>query len=75
VNTSLEKVRKLHAIAQQRGQKLSQMALAWVLRQPAITSALVGASSVAQLEDNLGALDNISFSSQELDSIESVLKA
>jgi len=75
VNASLDKVRKLNTIAQQRGQKLSQMALAWVLRQPAVTSALVGASSVAQLEDNLGALDNLSFSSQELDSIESVLKA
>jgi len=75
VNTSLDKVHKLNAIAQQRGQKLSQMALAWVLRQPAVTSALIGASSVAQLEDNLGALGNLSFSSQELDSIESILKS
>jgi L-glyceraldehyde 3-phosphate reductase len=74
VNASLEKVRKLNAIAQQRGQKLSQMALAWVLRQPAVTSALVGASSVTQLEDNLAALNNLSFSTQELDSIEAVLQ-
>jgi L-glyceraldehyde 3-phosphate reductase len=74
VNKSLDKVHKLNGIAQQRGQKLSQMALAWVLRQPAVTSALIGASSVAQLEDNLGALGNLSFSSQELDSIESILK-
>jgi len=75
VNASLGKVRKLNAIAMQRGQKLSQMALAWVLRQPAVTSALVGASSVAQLENNLGALDNLNFTSQELDSIESILKS
>ena len=74
VNASIEKVRKLNVIAQQRGQKLSQMALAWVLRQPAVTSALVGASSVAQLEDNLGALNNLSFTGQELDSIEAILK-
>jgi L-glyceraldehyde 3-phosphate reductase len=74
VNASLEKVRKLNAIAQQRGQKLSQMALAWVLRQPAVTSALVGASSITQLEDNLAALSNLSFSRQELDSIEAVLQ-
>jgi L-glyceraldehyde 3-phosphate reductase len=75
VNASIEKVRKLNAIAGQRGQKLSQMALAWVLRQPAVTSALVGASSVAQLDDNLGALNNLSFTGQELDSIEAILKS
>lgn len=75
VNASLEKVSKLNAIAGQRGQKLSQMALAWVLRQPAVTSALVGASSVAQLEENLGALKNLSFTGQELDSIEAILKS
>jgi L-glyceraldehyde 3-phosphate reductase len=75
VHASLEKVRKLNVIAQQRGQKLSQMALAWVLRQPAVTSALIGASSVAQLEDNLEALDHLSFTGQELDSIEAVLKS
>ena len=75
VNAKIEKVRKLNSIAQQRGQKLSQMALAWVLRQPAVTSALVGASSVAQLEENLGALNNLSFTGQELDSIETILKS
>jgi L-glyceraldehyde 3-phosphate reductase len=75
VNASLGKVRKLNTIAMQRGQKLSQMALAWVLRQPAVTSALVGASSVAQLEDNLGTLNNLSFTGQELDSIETILKS
>ena len=75
VNASLGKVRKLNGIAQQRGQKLSQMALAWVLRQPAVTSALIGASSVKQLEDNLGALNNLQFTNQELDSIEAIIKA
>ena len=75
VNANIERIRKLYAIAQQRGQKLSQMALAWVLRQPAVTSALVGASSAAQLEENLGALNNLSFTSQELDSIEAILKS
>ena len=74
VNASLEKVRKLNAIAGQRGQKLSQMALAWVLRQPAVTSALIGASSVTQLEENLGTLNNLGFTGQELDSIEAILK-
>ena len=75
VNANIEKIRKLNLIAQQRGQKLSQMALAWVLRQPAVTSALVGASSAAQLEENLGALNNLTFTSQELDSIEAILKS
>jgi L-glyceraldehyde 3-phosphate reductase len=75
VNASLEKVRKLNAIAQQRGQKLSQMALAWVLRQPAVTSALIGASTAAQLDENLGALNNLSFTDQELASIEVILKS
>jgi len=73
VNMNIDKVRKLNVIAQQRGQKLSQMAIAWVLRQPQVTSALVGASSVSQLEDNLAALDNFSFSQDELSRIESIL--
>jgi L-glyceraldehyde 3-phosphate reductase len=80
VNTNIDKVRKLNVIAQQRGQKLSQMAIAWVLRthrgpsaQPQVSSALVGASSVSQLEDNLAALDNLSFSKDELDQIEVIL--
>jgi len=75
VNAKIEKVRKLNAIAQQRGQKLSQMALAWVLRQTAVTSALIGASRVSQLEENLGALNNLGFTAQELDSIEAILKS
>jgi L-glyceraldehyde 3-phosphate reductase len=50
------------------------MAVAWVLRKPAVTSALIGASSVSQLEDNLAALNNLSFTENELDTIESILK-
>jgi L-glyceraldehyde 3-phosphate reductase len=75
VNASLPKVTRLNEIAHQRGQKLSQLALAWVLRQPAVTSALVGASSVRQLEDNLGALGNLEFTPDELDEIEKILQS
>jgi L-glyceraldehyde 3-phosphate reductase len=59
-------VRALNAIAQERGQTLAQMAIAWVLRQPAITSALIGASRWSQIEDCLGALKNLRFSDEEL---------
>ncbi len=74
VNKNLERVRKLNAIAQARGQKLSQLALAWVLRKPQVTSALIGASSVKQLEDNLAALQNLAFSDDELNKIETILQ-
>jgi L-glyceraldehyde 3-phosphate reductase len=63
-------VRALNEIARQRGQSLAQMAIAWVLRKPAITSALVGASSWPQIEECLGALRNGSFQQQELDDID-----
>jgi L-glyceraldehyde 3-phosphate reductase len=63
-------VRALNAIAAGRGQSLAQMALAWVLRQPAITSALIGASSWAQIDECLGALQNLQFSAAELHSID-----
>ncbi len=69
----IEQVRKLNAIAQERGQTLAQMAIAWVLRLPAITSALIGASSVAQIEDNIAALQNLAFSDEELNAIEAIL--
>ena len=75
VNRNIEKVRKLNAIAQARGQKLAQMAIAWVLRKPQVTSALIGASSVGQLEDNLAALENLSFSDEELGKIEEILRS
>jgi L-glyceraldehyde 3-phosphate reductase len=74
VKENLPKVIKLNEIAERRGQKLSQMALAWVLRKPQVTSALIGASSVGQLEDNLAALDNLSFSKEELETIEKILE-
>ena len=74
VKENLPKVRKLNEIAKQRGQKLSQMALAWVLRKPQVTSALIGASSVRQLEDNLAALNNLNFETAELQEIEIILQ-
>ena len=67
---NLTHVRALNDIAQARGQKLAQMALAWVLRDPRITSALIGASSVEQLDENLDALNNLDFSAEELSSID-----
>lgn len=63
---TLAHVRNLNEIAKERGQKLAQMALAWVLRDPRMTSTLIGASSVAQLDTNLDALANLEFSDEEL---------
>jgi L-glyceraldehyde 3-phosphate reductase len=73
VKENLPKVKKLNALALKRGQSLAQMAIAWVLRLPAITSALIGASSVQQLENNLAALNNPKFSDGELAEIEKIL--
>jgi L-glyceraldehyde 3-phosphate reductase len=67
---TLEHVRALNDIAQRRGQTLAQMAVAWTLRDPRVTSSLVGASSVRQLEDTLGALDRLDFSDEELAEID-----
>jgi L-glyceraldehyde 3-phosphate reductase len=67
---NLAKVRALNEIAASRGQDLAQMAIAWVLRDPRVTSAVVGASSVAQLDNTLGALDNLDFSADELAEID-----
>ncbi len=67
---TLAKVRALRGVAQRRGQSLAQMALAWTLRDPRVTSTLIGASSVAQLEDNLGALDRLDFADDELAEID-----
>jgi L-glyceraldehyde 3-phosphate reductase len=68
----LEKIRSLSAIASARGQKLAQMAIAWVLRHPGMTSALIGASRVSQIEDALAALDNCEFSGEELSQIDAI---
>ncbi|HZR91294.1 MAG TPA: L-glyceraldehyde 3-phosphate reductase [Gaiellaceae bacterium] len=67
---TMAKVRALHAIAERRGQTLAQMAIAWTLRDARVTSALVGASSVAQLEENLAALERGGFSDEELAEID-----
>jgi L-glyceraldehyde 3-phosphate reductase len=67
---NLDKVRALNQIAGQRGQSLAQMALAWVLRKPAITSALIGASSWSQVNECLGALQNLKFSQEQLQAID-----
>jgi L-glyceraldehyde 3-phosphate reductase len=71
----LARIRALNAIAGQRGQTLAEMAVAWVLRDPRVTSALVGASKVSQMEDNVGALKNLKFSAEELAKIDAALAA
>ena len=73
VEQNLPKVRKLNELALHRGQSLAQMAIAWVLRQPLVTSALIGASSVKQLENNLASLKNRHFTDDELKEIGSIL--
>ncbi len=72
-DAKLAQVRKLDAVAKRRGQTLAQLALAWVLRHPGMTSALVGASRVAQIEDAVGALANLGFSAEELREIDGIL--
>lgn len=67
------KIRALHDLAAERGQSLAQMALAWVLRGGHVTSALIGASKVSQIEENVKALDNLDFSEEELAKIETIL--
>ena len=71
----MEIIRGLHAVAAERSQTLAQMALAWVLRHEAVTSALIGASRVEQIEENVRALDNHSFSASELEGIDRILGA
>jgi len=74
VEKNLPKIRALNALAERRGQTLAQMALAWVLHNPVVTTALVGASSVPQLEENLKALERLDFAPEELAEIETALK-
>ncbi|SEO42399.1 L-glyceraldehyde 3-phosphate reductase [Amphibacillus marinus] len=69
----LEKVVKLNKLAQERGQSLAQLALAWVLRKQVVASALIGASRVSQIEDNVNAVKKLEFTQSELDQIEKVL--
>lgn len=70
----LIQIKKLNEVAKGRGQTLAQMALAWVLRLEAVTSVLIGASSVKQLEDNVDCLKNLEFSARELEEIDEILK-
>jgi len=69
----LVKIKKLNEVAEKRGQSLSQMAIAWLMRTPVVTSVLIGVSSVEQLDANLGSLDNTSFTEEELQQIEKIL--
>ena len=73
VAPAIDKVKLLNEIALKRGQTLAQMALVWLLKDPRITSVLIGASSVAQLNDNVAALNNLKFTEAELQQIESIL--
>jgi L-glyceraldehyde 3-phosphate reductase len=68
-----ERARRLELVARARGETLAQLALAWVLRQPAVTSALVGASRLAQIQENLGALSNPRFDPSELAAIDAAV--
>jgi len=71
---NLKNVRELASIAGKRGQSLAQMAIAWVLRDARVTSALIGARTVEQLDDSLNALKNLSFSPEELKQIDQFAK-
>jgi len=71
----VERVRRLNEIAEVRGQTLSQMALAWVLREGRVTSVLIGASKVSQIEENVAVVNNLEFSNQEIARIEDILKS
>jgi L-glyceraldehyde 3-phosphate reductase len=70
----LEKIKKLNFIANNRGQKLAQMALAWILRDERVTSVLIGASKVMQIEECVAATNNLNFTKEELEMIDEILK-
>ncbi|MGM9975203.1 MAG: L-glyceraldehyde 3-phosphate reductase [Clostridiaceae bacterium] len=69
----LSKLRELNKVAEERGQTLTQLALAWVLREERVTSALIGASKVSQIEENVKTINNLSFSQEELNKIDEIL--
>jgi len=71
--STMNQIRSLKEIAKQRGQTLAEMAVAWVLRDPRVTSALVGTSKVSQVDDNVAALKNLNFSAEELKKIDTIL--
>ncbi len=72
--SEIEKVKKLDLIAKERGQSMAQMALAWVLRGGKITTALIGASKTSQIIENIGALNNLTFTEEELNAIDTILE-
>jgi L-glyceraldehyde 3-phosphate reductase len=74
-NDTLVRIRALNDLARERGQTLAQMALAWVLRDTRITSLIIGASKVEQIEQNIAAIENLKFSDDELSRIEFILAA
>ena len=71
---TLKKIKALNEVATQRGQTLAEMALAWLLKDDMVTSVIIGASSVNQLNDNLKAIKNNTFTTKELKKIEQILK-
>ncbi|MGY3750568.1 L-glyceraldehyde 3-phosphate reductase [Vagococcus acidifermentans] len=73
VDASLAKVKQLNQLAQERGQTMAEMAIAWLLREDTVASVLIGASRLSQLQDNVKALDNLSFTASELDTIDKIL--
>jgi L-glyceraldehyde 3-phosphate reductase len=73
LKANIDKVRQLNQLAQSRGQTMAQLAIAWVLRHPNMTSALIGASRMAQIDDAVATLDNLAFSNEELASIDAIL--
>lgn len=73
VKKTIDKTRKLNEVAKKRGQTLAQMAIAWILRDGVVTSVLIGASRVSQLEDNVKTLENINFTNEELNEIDAIL--
>jgi len=72
-DAKLDRVKRLNEIARGRGQKLAQMSLAWVLRNPVVTSALIGASKTSQIEDAVDSLNNLSFTVEEIKNIDAIL--
>ncbi len=72
VNNEIQKVKQLHQLSEARGQKLSQMAIAWLLQQKAVCSVLIGASSPNQLKENMKALDQLNFTEEELTLIDNI---
>jgi L-glyceraldehyde 3-phosphate reductase len=71
----LNKIKQLNAIAVTRGQSLAQMSIAWLMKDKRVTSVLIGASSVNQLDDNLACLNNLDFTVDELNAIETILNS